>query len=584
MSLQREDALQIGAEPVSAKPSTRPSAKALQRRDSVPARWTMRRSELDALLAVIDLLERESDTARAFPALVDIVRPVLEFDDLAISEGVLLTAFAAPGLHALRPTTTAIVDSARRYFAGQGSLEDYAALLANQSRRWISLPLSNDGKEVVGVLTVGTSASLGEGTLAFLSCIARHLGRSIVAARDAERPPVSRATELARLLEGEASLGRAEALSRLTRGASSLLAGHCAIDFEDGSERRRVLEDARVSESVLAILDRVSPRVIAGRAVVCAAGGGGPPVDEIDRARQELAAGWLVAAPIVVDGRALGVFTVFGNDVPGRACALVERFAESAAKVIARTSETEDARAMLRERDEMLSTVSHDLQNPLGVILMSAATLLEGMPPDGDRRRSGRTHVEAIERNARRMKRLVADLLAFDAIEAGRLSMAPKATHPRALISAAIEDTRLSAHRAGVALRRGALVRLPLVWADTERIVQVLLNLLTNAIKFTPRGGRITVRARRVCEEEVTFFVQDSGIGIAPDELAHVFERHYQAPSSGPVRKLGSGLGLSICKSLVELSRGRIWATSRRGRGTTMMFSLPVATGDGLPE
>ncbi|MFO0740204.1 MAG: ATP-binding protein [Labilithrix sp.] len=80
------------------------------------------------------------------------------------------------------------------------------------------------------------------------------------------------------------------------------------------------------------------------------------------------------------------------------------------------------------------------------------------------------------------------------------------------------------------------------------------------------------------------FFVQGSGIGIAPDEIAHVFERHYQAPSSGPVRKLGSGLGLSICKSIVELSRGRIWATSRRGRGTTMMFSLPVATGDGLPE
>lgn len=550
------------------------------RQNGPTVRRATRRSEVDALLAIIDLLEKEPTTVAAFDALVAAVRSVIAFDVMAIAEdeGRAPLVSCAPGLEELRPHAIEVVAAARRYFSGEGSLDEYVALTKSAARSWISLPLPTDSVEILGLMTVASSAALGEKTLALLACVARHIARTVAEGRRRPEGEVGRGSggatiDLTKLLDGDSTVGRADALERLTRVAADLLAGGCAVDFEERGHRCRVVHAPGISESAISVLDRFVARAVAEGAMVRA--DGQAPMRE----------GWLVAAPIVVENRAIGAFTAFGERgcTPELSNELVERFARGAGKTIARTLRAEDTRAMVRERDRMLSTVSHDLQNPLGVILMSAAYLLEGMPLD-DRRRAGRAQVEAIHRNAHRMKRLVADLLDFESIEAGRMAMAPQAIRPRTLIDTAIEDMTLAADAAGVTLGRAPLARLPLVWADMERIVQVLLNLLTNAVKFTPRGGRVTVHARRTSETEVTFFVQDTGVGISPEELPHVFERHWQSPSSGVVRKKGSGLGLAICKSLVELSRGHIAAQSRSGRGTTMMFSLPIATGGGSPE
>ncbi len=379
---------------------------------------------------------------------------------------------------------------------------------------------------------------------------------------------------------GELARDRGNTLTKLTHGVGEQISSGCAVDFvdQDGHVRRIAHHPRRAAAATLVILDRLVAVVMKGRRTLAALDDGAMVNDlEAERARLDLAVDWLISAPVVVAERVVGAFTVFGEraTAPALSLEVVERLARGAGTAISKSILYDDARAMVQERDEILSTVSHDLKNPLGVILMSAAYLLDGMPPN-ERRRAGRAQVEAIHRNARRMKRLVTDLLDFDSIEAGRMKMTPTAVHPRTLINAAIEDTMAAAEAAGVSLRRGTIVRLPLVTVDGERIIQVLMNLLTNAVKFTHRGGRITVRARRTTEDEVTFAVQDSGIGISAEHLPHVFERHWQAPTSGAVRK-GSGLGLAICKSLVELSGGRIWAESRIGRGTTIRFVLPVA-------
>jgi signal transduction histidine kinase len=115
---------------------------------------------------------------------------------------------------------------------------------------------------------------------------------------------------------------------------------------------------------------------------------------------------------------------------------------------------------------------------------------------------------------------------------------------------------------------------LPFVWGDGDRIEQVLVNLLTNAIKFTPRGGRVRIRASRV-ESEVVIAVEDSGRGIAPADLERVFDRFWQASDTA---RLGTGLGLEISKSIIERSGGRIWAQSTVGVGTTFYVSIPVAS------
>jgi CheY-like chemotaxis protein/anti-sigma regulatory factor (Ser/Thr protein kinase) len=231
--------------------------------------------------------------------------------------------------------------------------------------------------------------------------------------------------------------------------------------------------------------------------------------------------------------------------------------------------------AMIRSRDEVMAVVAHDLQNPLNVISLAASTLLK-KSTDPALRRS----VERILGAAQRADRLVRDLVDIGAIERGRLTVRPLPLDPADLILAAIDSQQGAAGQASILIATDLSPELPLILADEERLHEVLENLIGNALKFTAPGGRITVGAS-TGSGEVIMWVDDSGAGIAPDELPHVFDRFWQARKA---ERRGTGLGLTITKAIVESHGGRIWLDSRLGLGTTARFTIPASVDPSASE
>jgi two-component system phosphate regulon sensor histidine kinase PhoR len=168
---------------------------------------------------------------------------------------------------------------------------------------------------------------------------------------------------------------------------------------------------------------------------------------------------------------------------------------------------------------------------------------------------------------------MVSELLELTRIESGQVPLELEAIRPIDLLHAAVERLGVQAERAGLALNLDCAEDLPEVYADPPRLGQALVNLLHNAIKFTPEGGAITLAARAEANA-VMFSVKDTGVGIPADDLPRIFERFYKADrarSGG-----GTGLGLAIARHLVEAHEGRIWAESREGRGSVFYFTIPV--------
>jgi PAS domain S-box-containing protein len=231
------------------------------------------------------------------------------------------------------------------------------------------------------------------------------------------------------------------------------------------------------------------------------------------------------------------------------------------------------AEAAVQARDDVLAIVSHDLRNPLNAIALSAGLLRERIPEE-----SRAKLVHLIRQSVDRMNRLVRDLLDVAKIEAGRLTIESAPLDLRELVqetcAAFDEQARERRLDVDVDVPGGA----PVVLADGDRILQVLSNLVGNAIKFTPDGGRVTVRMQADAEE-VRVSVSDTGPGIRPEDLPRVFDRFWQARRAD---RRGAGLGLAIAKGIVEAHGGRLWAESSPGAGSTFRFTLPRA--DGVPE
>jgi CheY-like chemotaxis protein len=219
-------------------------------------------------------------------------------------------------------------------------------------------------------------------------------------------------------------------------------------------------------------------------------------------------------------------------------------------------------------RDTILSIVAHDLRNPLNVISLAATSLLQRLPSSAARR-----PVERIMRSAQRAERMVRDLLAIGALETGQFSLEVKPVEPAGLILSALESQQGVAAEASVIVATDLSPDLPLVFCDDERLLEVLENLIGNAIKFTGAGGSVTVGAKPQ-DEQVLIWVKDNGCGIAPNELGHIFDRFWQARKK---ERRGIGLGLSICRGIVEAHGGKIWADSELGGGTTLWFTVPAA-------
>jgi signal transduction histidine kinase len=230
----------------------------------------------------------------------------------------------------------------------------------------------------------------------------------------------------------------------------------------------------------------------------------------------------------------------------------------------------EEAERATRTRDEVLAMVAHDLRNPLNVVLTSGTFLLETLeelePRAGEQLR-------LVQRAARQMNRLIQDLLEVAGMEAGNISVEPQQESVDGLLRSACHTMQQLADAKRIELACDPGRDVPAVSADRDRIDQVLGNLIANAVRFTPEGGRVRVRAERD-GEQVRFSVADTGEGIDPADLPHVFDRFWQAKRS---RQGGAGLGLAIARGIVAAHGGDMWVESDQGTGSTFFFTLPIA-------
>jgi signal transduction histidine kinase/ActR/RegA family two-component response regulator len=252
---------------------------------------------------------------------------------------------------------------------------------------------------------------------------------------------------------------------------------------------------------------------------------------------------------------------------------LTQRIAELETEVAQERQARERAESANRAKDEFLSVVSHELRSPLNAILGWNRILSIKRAQDAE----VVSITPRIEQSARAQLKMVNDLLDFGRIGTGKLRLAPRPVKLVTLANMAVEAARPAAEAKGLRLTlelgpTGAVV------GDPDRLLQVIANLLSNATKFTPRGGRIAVRLREP-ESRVELHVIDTGQGITPELLPHIFDRFTQGDSSTTRRTSGLGLGLTLAREIVALHGGSITATSTGlGNGSTFTVSLPAAS------
>jgi signal transduction histidine kinase/ActR/RegA family two-component response regulator len=294
---------------------------------------------------------------------------------------------------------------------------------------------------------------------------------------------------------------------------------------------------------------------------------------EADDVRLLLEPRSIMTVPLNARGRTLGAMTFAATDDSGRRFSAADlemamELASRAALLVDNARLYAEARTAVRSRDEMAAFVAHDLRDPLQSISAATATLrLE--PQTAESTES----IESIARATTQMRRLVQDLLDVSMIEAGRLPMHREAVDLRDLLveSHTLVLPQVKAQRARIESRLAP--DLPPVSVDRHRILQVLLNLIGNALKFGAAGGLMTLGAERQ-GDAIRVWVQDTGVGISADQLPRVFDRFWRAD-----RRAGAGLGLAVAKGIVEAHGGRIGVASEVGVGSTFFFTLPVAPG-----
>jgi PAS domain S-box-containing protein len=288
-----------------------------------------------------------------------------------------------------------------------------------------------------------------------------------------------------------------------------------------------------------------------------------------------------VVAPLAARGRtfgALGLYRAATRLHDGFDLWLATEVGRRAGLAIDNARLYREARQAVRARDEVVSVVSHDLRNPLNTIVLSAQMALSVLEEGGDgEAAAGR--IRAVLRSAARMDRLVQDLLDITRIESGRLVLDCRPVQVAPLLDDARDSLAPLAAEAGQRLAVEVEEGVPPVYGDRDRLHQVLSNLVGNALKFTPRGGEVVLRARPG-EGRVVLSVADTGAGIPARDLPHVFDRFWQARRTD---RRGLGLGLPIVKGIVEAHGGEVWAESREGAGTTVSFALPLGGAAGAP-
>ena len=379
-----------------------------------------------------------------------------------------------------------------------------------------------------------------------------------------------------------ASLDYEQTLATVTELAVQSVADWCAIDvMEDhGHIRRLKVASADPGNAALcALLEQMPPNrdlphlarsVLDGRRAIViehvtpqylASIAQGP---EHLRALRTTGLTSLIAAPLLMRGEPLGVL-MFGSSNADRVYGQddlrwAEPLADRSAVAIENARLYRASVEATQRRDQVLGVVAHDLRNPLSAILMQSSA-------------RSRQPNEVIHRAATRMSRLIQDLLDVSLIEMGQLTIQSVRLSGRELVVDAVETQKMLATSSSVELRLDVGKHVADVWGEHDRLLQVFENLIGNAIKFTTAGGWITVGAASN-DQEVVFWVADSGAGIEPGDVPHVFDGFWQATRGD---RRGAGLGLPIAKGIVEAHGGHIWVESTLGRGSTFFFSIPSA-------
>ncbi len=317
-------------------------------------------------------------------------------------------------------------------------------------------------------------------------------------------------------------------------------------------------------------------------------------VEECGASRTVLHRDGVAAVPLVLRDEVVGALAVVAATSGARDsrtaenAAILSTVADLVALGVARARAEEERADLLereqaaraeaeeanRSKDEFLAMVSHELRTPLNAITGWASMLSAGTLDRSRRKRA----VETIERNARAQKQLVEDLLDVTRIVSGKLRIERGRLDVASIVELALESVRPSAEAKGLELVSEISPNLPVIIGDAERVQQIVWNLLTNAIKFTPENGRVTLTVS-VDGGAVRIVVTDTGVGITPEFLPHVFERFRQADASATRPQGGLGLGLAIVRHLVGLHGGTIEAKSDGlGKGATFSVRLPIET------
>jgi PAS domain S-box-containing protein len=366
------------------------------------------------------------------------------------------------------------------------------------------------------------------------------------------------------------------ALVTLERGAPR----HAAVagaDREMAARARELLErvplDLGAARGVGRVLREGEPELIAD---VDAMPAGEPALpNEIQQMLRKLGIRSYLSVPLRGEAGVVGALC-FGTAAGRRFDERSLRFAVELARRISLALENarlfEAARREAMVREQVLAVVSHDLRTPLATILMSTRRIEAAAPAGSDGDALRRT-AETVRRAAGRMERLIGDLLDVAAIQGGSLSVAPEPRPPGDLLHEAADAMSSIARERGISFEIDVSPGMPRVLADRDRILQVLANLVSNALKVTPPGGKIGVRAE-IHEGAVRFAVSDTGPGIPPEERPQLFEPYQRGVAA---EYQGAGLGLAIARGIVAAHGGSIDVESEPGAGATFWFTLPIA-------
>jgi signal transduction histidine kinase len=294
----------------------------------------------------------------------------------------------------------------------------------------------------------------------------------------------------------------------------------------------------------------------------------------------------IIAVPIIREGHLLGGFAVNRNtpgEFPLETVALLRTFATQSALAIQNARlfrEIENKSRQLevasQHKSEFLANMSHELRTPLNAIIGFSEVLTERM--FGELNEKQDEYLRDIYASGQHLLSLINDILDLSKIEAGRMELEAADFDLPSAIDDALILVRERASRRGIALGHSVDDRLGQIRGDERKVKQVLLNLLSNALKFTPAGGRIEVRAR-VQDDVAEIAVTDTGVGIAPEDQEAVFEEFRQVGAADN-KVEGTGLGLALSRKFIELHGGRIWVKSQVGQGSTFTFTLPVRRED----